>query len=152
MRTKIIDYRGWGIMFDTDDETFYASIEDKYTQKQSFASAKKYVDDYLKDNATFDPFLVERKPSLQNPKSKPIKIIGVRKDHRFIYEDEYGDRQQLPEYYEKDYILINPANNVFKDKLADLSAQIQELRRRGEATEKGLVTVTLKEVKAQYVH
>lgn len=150
MRTKITDYRGFEISFDTEDERFYADIEGSSQQKQSFASAKKYVDDYVKENNIFKSFDAERKPTLGNPYPNIITITGIRKDKRFVYNGDGVTNSQLSEYYENDYILINQANNVFKVKLADLRDKIDALKVESNVVEAQLVIVTLKEVKAQY--
>ena len=62
MKVFIENYRGWDISFDTDKESFYAQSDeyDVGETKKSFASAKKYIDDFLKDNLQFQPIWVER--------------------------------------------------------------------------------------------
>ena len=114
MRVEIENYRGWDISFDTERETFYAkSVEyDRGETKRSFASAKQFVDDFIKENLQFKPVWVEKVPSQYNNQNK-IKLIGIRKDKRFVYEDADGKKNQLSEYSEKDYILCNEENKTF---------------------------------------
>ena len=112
MRTLITEYRGWEIFFDTDKEEFYtiSNEYDKDITKKSFASTKKFVDDYIKENNSFKPILVQKEPSMFN-NGEIIKLIGIRKDGDFMYEDKDGKKQRLSSYNEKDYFLINPEND-----------------------------------------
>ena len=51
MKVQIENYRGWNIEFDTEKESFYCHSEqhDKDENKKSFASTKKWIDDFIKD-------------------------------------------------------------------------------------------------------
>lgn len=101
---KIEDYRGWEISFDTDNETFvaYSNFYDSDVKKQSYASCKKYIDDFIKENTHFKPLIVSayrRSETLQR-----IKIIGIRKDGKFISETPKG-KSSISGYDEKDYFI-----------------------------------------------
>jgi hypothetical protein len=128
MKTLITEYRGWEIFFDTDKEEFYtvSSEYDKDNTKKSFVATKKFIDEYIKDNNNFKPFLVQNEPGMFHS-SEIIKIIGMRKDGRFIYEDANGKKQQLPSYRESSYFLINPENEEPFRKIAELEKKRDEL-------------------------
>lgn len=128
MKVEIEVYRGWSISFDTEKETFYCHSEqwDKDENKKSFASIKKWIDDFIKDNEVFNPIWVEAKP--RTYVEKKIKLIGIRKDRRFIYENEKGEKKQLPDYNEKDYILYDKENEKYKIEASKIDEQIELLR------------------------
>jgi hypothetical protein len=50
------------IYFDTDSEEFYtlSNQYDKENTKKSFASTKKNIDDYIKENSSFKPVMVQK--------------------------------------------------------------------------------------------
>lgn len=114
MKIEIETYRGWEISFDTNKDIFYAQSDeyDRGETKKTFLSAKSYVDDFLKNNIDFKPFWVETIPNIFNDHTQ-IKIIGIRKDKRFVFEGQDGKKEQLGEYDEKDYILVNTENEIF---------------------------------------
>jgi hypothetical protein len=117
MRVLIENYRGWEIKFDTDDENFYTVSNEYDTQqtKKSYNSAKKYIDDYIKENQNFKPIKVQKMASMYN-NAEEITLIGLRKDNAFMYEDSKGNKQQLSKYDEEDFFLINSDNdNIFKE-------------------------------------
>lgn len=153
MKAIIENYRGFEISFDTDTEAFYG-ISDQYDKdfkKPSYASAKKFIDEFLKDNQNFKPFWVEGNPDSWSSNSK-IKIIGIRKDGRFIYEDLKGQKQQISQYDEKDYILPNPANDPIKQKLKDLRLQEHEIDKEIRETKTQFIIKTLEDWKAEYLN
>jgi hypothetical protein len=88
MRVLIENYRGWELMFDTSSEDFYIMSNDYDTQqtKKSYASAKKYIDDYIKENQNFKPIKVQKMSSIYNS-AEVITLIGLRKD-------DYGKIEQ----------------------------------------------------------
>jgi hypothetical protein len=133
MIIKIEDYRGWEISFNTEKETFYTVSDsyDKQQEKRSYASIKKYIDEFIKDNNEFKPFWVEK---VDYRGVFKVKVIGIRKDNRFIYEDKKGEKQQLSEYDEKDWYLVNENNvsiydsiKIVKDKITALDDEKKEL-------------------------
>jgi hypothetical protein len=150
MKVEIEIYRGWSISFDTEKETFYCHSEqwDKDENKKSFASTRKWIDDFIKENEVFKPIWVETKPSIYNPDNR-IKLIGIRKDGRFIYENEKGDKKQLSEYNEKDYILYNPENDKYREEANKVNAELEELRLKRNAILKKVVGIELTEYKKQ---
>ena len=136
MKTKITDYRGWEISFDTDKEKFIA-FSDEYDRdetKVSFAATKKFIDDFLKENEVFKPFTVECKPTSWNRHPK-IKIIGIRKDNRFIYEDSKGEKCQLSEHNEDNYFMPDATTKeaygriaLIEEKKKSLELEIKEIQ------------------------
>jgi hypothetical protein len=150
MKVEIEIYRGWSISFDTEKETFYCHSEqwDKDVNKKSFASTRKWIDDFIKENEVFKPIWVEIKPDTYNI-DKRIKLIGIRKDGRFIYENEKGDKKQLSDYNEKDYILYNPENDKYREEANQVSVELEELRLKRNAILKKVVGIELTEYKKQ---
>ena len=151
MTILIENYRGWDISFNTVKETFYAQSDeyDRGETKKSFASAKQYIDDFIKENNQFKPVWVERLSFYGSVEGK-IKLIGIRKDKRFVYEGKDGKKEQLAEYSEKDYILYNKENDIFYK-------QIEECRKRRDALDEEIkeikdkiVKVGLDSIKAKY--
>lgn len=134
MKVEIEIYRGWSISFDTEKETFYCHSEqwDRDENKKSYSSTKKWIDDFIKENETFKPVWIETKPFSYNP-DKRIKLIGIRKEGRFIYENEKGDKKQLSDYNEKDYILYNPENDKYREEAKLVDAELEELRLKRDA-------------------
>lgn len=128
MEVLIENYRGFDISFDTDQENFYvfSDSRDHDQRKQSYASAKKYVDDYIKSNSEFKPFWVVKQPNRFAGDSK-ILITGIRKDGRFTYEDHKGKKQQISEYSEKDYQLYSPEYDAIQEEVTNLDNQISAL-------------------------
>lgn len=128
-------YRGWEIFFDTDEEKFLAMSEDYNRQETrgSFAAAKKWVDDFLKENEKFVPFDVHTWSG--GRRGPTLKVIGLRKDGRPATEDADGNKGQIGSYhYSGEYILLNPANApVF----AEIEAYDAETERIEQEREKG---------------
>lgn len=150
MKVEIEIYRGWSICFDTEKEAFYCHSEqyDKDENRKSYSSTKKWIDDFIKENETFRPVWIETKPTIYNS-DKRIKLIGIRKDGRFIYEDEKGDKKQLSEYNEKDYILYNSENDKYREEAKLLDVELEKLRLKRSAILNKVVGVELTEYKKQ---
>lgn len=136
MRVLIQTYRGWEIYFDTENEEFYTMSNqfDTDKTKKSYSSAIKYIDDYIKENYKFTPFYVQKMPSIYDNRDTTIKIIGIRKDGRFMYEDKDGSKHQLTEYDAKNYFKVNPENepifkeiHQLKDDISKLEGKVKEL-------------------------
>ena len=151
MKIEIENYRGWDISFDTDKETFYAQSDeyDRGETKKSFASAKQYIDDFIKDNLEFNPVWIETPASSYRNQSK-IKLIGIRKDKRFIYEGKDGKKEQLSEYSEKGYILSNEANDVPYAELKECRKRIALILEEINVIKAKIIKVGLDELKAKF--
>jgi hypothetical protein len=153
MKITIENYRGWDILFDTEREDFYAQSDeyDTGTHKRSFASAKKYIDDFIKDNTEFKSFRVTGNPNAWMGDKKPVKIIGIRKDRRFVYESpKDGSACQVSEHDEKGYMLIYPENEPHFKQLEDIKKQIDTLRVLEKEILARIRTTTLRDIKGQY--
>jgi hypothetical protein len=150
MKVEIEEYRGWTISFDTEQETFYCHSEqwDRDENRKSFAATKKWIDDFIKENQTFKPVWVEKKPNSYGSYSR-VKLIGIRKDGRFVYEDEKGDKKQLSEYDEKYYILYDERNDKIKEEAEKIASEIKLLRKKEEEILSSIVGISLSEYKKQ---
>jgi len=124
MFTLIENYRGYDILFDSEKETFISHIDDGKKEKKSFASSKKLIDDYLKDNANFKPFKIHHE---YNPK-QTVTVVGIRKDGRFSTENNKGEKGQVADYDERHWILPNPENDKHYTRISELRSQIEELK------------------------
>ena len=121
----IENYRGFDISFSTHLSKFICAItSDMLKKSESYESIKKYIDEYKKTNQDFNPFYVIPNPSSYYGKGR-LKIIGIRKDGRFITEDENGKKNQLSDYSLNDYILERPEN-------ANALEQLMLLKQREE--------------------
>lgn len=131
----IENYRGFDIEFNKDYEKFQCIItEDNTKESLSYSAIKKFIDEYKSDNNNFKPFWIERNFKTGNVNEKRIKIIGKRKDNRFIYENDMGEKQQMRDYYLDDYILVFPENESGRNQLIELEKE--EERQRLERNEK----------------
>lgn len=148
MKVLIENYRGWDIRFDTSDESFYSenAPEDKSVKKVSFASAKKYIDDYIKENQAFKPVRVVLEPGAYGG-NKSITLIGIRKDGLFVYEDSLGKKLTLSEYHEGRYIQENPHNDPIFERIENLEKERGIISEKIKEEENKLVRVTVKEIK-----
>lgn len=146
MKILIENYRGWDIYFNTDKESFYAESNeyDNQQEKKSYASAKKFIDDFIKDNVTFTPFFIYKEYD-----QKPIKVVGIRKDKRFVYEGAKG-LEQLSEWSEKDYFLTNEKNEPIFDKINKLLKNREELDTTIKDARKELVKEYITSIKEKY--
>lgn len=126
---KMCDYRGWEILFKTDEETFMVkNLQDHFEkEKKTFGACKKFIDDYIKNNANFKPVWVQCLPDMFRGKTK-LKIVGIRKDGRFVIENEKGENEQMSSYDEKNYFICTPENDPIYDSLVVLNARLLELR------------------------
>jgi hypothetical protein len=147
MQALIEEYRGWEIFFDTEKENFYTTAEkfDYQTTKKSYASAKKFIDDFIKDNMNFKPVMIQTKHG------DPRKLIGIRKDGRFIYEGWQGKPVQLESYHENDYFLVDEVNDPIFKKIKELEAQQEQLRLEVIEQLKHLKMVPIKTLKELYL-
>ena len=145
-------YRGFDIEFDTNCEKFQCiCTEENVKESISFATVKKYVDDYKKANQDFKPFWIEPVP--ERYKSGKLKVIGVRKDGRFVAENSKGDKIQISDYDINNYMLLKPENEMAMNKLSELKAKEEQQRVENNETRKLIISeiniVTLKDYKKQ---
>jgi len=127
MKVLIDNYRGFDIQFDVESERFQCVITEDITKDtSSYAPVKKFIDDYKKDNKSFAPFYAVSNPDSYT-KQKRIKIVGMRKDRRFISEVD-GETKQVSDYSLRDFILELPENEVH---IAELYA-LEERQKQAE--------------------
>lgn len=150
MKVLIETYRGWEISFDTEKEEFYclSNEYDNDKTKKSYASTKKYIDDYIKENEVFKPVkFMSDYSSYRN--RKYITLIGVRKDGAFIKEDENGEKSQLSKYDESDYFMVNEKNNPVFEELDKLSKEEEILSNKRKELQSKLIKLTVKHYRKQ---
>lgn len=160
MKVKIETYRRFDIFFDTEAEAFSSIVHEvnKFSdakvlkESKSYAAVKKAIDEYIKENNTFEPFFVRIKPSKHyfDEDKRRIKIVGIRKDNRFIAEDRNGKRFQVSEYDEKDYILERTEDVIHFATIAALQVEQDEIRKKIKQAEDAIKTESLNELKANY--
>jgi hypothetical protein len=102
-------YRGFEINFNPDEEVFHSIINDEDGKRsKSFSAVKKAIDEYIKENENFEPFYVINISNFQREFGEKLKIISIRKDGRFMFENKKKEKEQLSLYHEKKYILYDP--------------------------------------------
>ena len=148
MRALIENYRSWEIHFDTDKEDFYAVSSEYDTQetKRSYAAAKRYIDDYIKENNVFKPIKVQKAPSLFS-NGEVITLIGIRKDNAFMYEDKNGKKQQLSNYDEKDYFLVDSQNDHYFNRIAELAIEREKIDAEIKEINSKVVKVDVRQIR-----
>lgn len=126
MQILIENYRGTEIFFSTSDEkfTYYFEPFDSRS-KLSFAACKKAIDDFIKENDKFIPFDAR---SISSGKLEG-KIIGKRKDGKYILEDLKGKKIVLFDYASSDaYIEYKEEDNKIFETRDLMFAKIDEIR------------------------
>jgi hypothetical protein len=147
MKVLIEKYRGFDIHFEVNDELFSVETDSYGKGSKSFAAVKSGIDEYLKNNLEFKPFKAIRKAGGQL-----ITIIGIRKDGRFNYEDSKGNKKQLSEYDEMDYVIYNgDEHDKHFAKSAYLETISDEAKREIERHYAKLTGDTIKQIKANYI-
>lgn len=150
MKVLIERYRNIEIEFNPDKEIFETAIKDSSKESKSFAAVKKWIDEYLKDNATFEPFYIVGKPDLYTS-NKRLKIIGIRKDGRFVAETDKGEKTQISEYDEDRFILEEEIHYKQFAKIAILEIERDKAAQLVADARKEVTGTTLKSVKANYL-
>lgn len=150
MESIIEDYRGHEIRFNTETETFVCDIDDSRSVKKSYPALKKFIDDFIKDNYEFKQFSVVEIPNGYNSE-KVRKIIGIRKDDRFVFQGENGKTEQFADYDLDRYMLIDEENETQWQKLKSVIEQINKLQKEQREIKKGFKITTLKSVKQNYI-
>ena len=155
----IENYRKFDIYFNTEEETFHC-ISDYYDteqKKKTYASAKKAIDEYIKENAEFKPFFALRydwkfKNDFGFPisnESNKVTVTGIRKDRRFVM-----DAEQISESDEIRYFIPVPENEPIFEELAPLIKEkgiyeklVKERHSQIMEIGKKLTLITLKDYK-----
>ena len=132
MKILIENYRGFDIEFDTDCEKFQCIGNEENTKKStSFSAVKKFVDEYKKTNEGFKPFWVETLPTYYM--IDKLKVVGLRKDGRYVAENSEGVKIQLSDYDTGNYMLLKEENGNAIKLLSEL--KITEEKQRVENNE-----------------
>lgn len=151
MRVLIENYRKWEIFFDTEAESFYTASDwyDRQATKASYASIKKFIDDFIKDNMEFKPVFVER---YDNFRKEKVRLVGLKKDKCFMYEDEKGVRKQMSKYDERYYYLSNSDNEKQYEVIKQLEEKVTALRKQIREEEEKIIKVSLDEIRDKYLN
>ena len=152
----IDNYRGFDIEFETINEKFKCIITDELVKESiSFSEIKKFVDEYKKTNQDFKPFYVESNPDRYSFKNSKLKIIGVRKDGRFVAENSQGEKVQVYDYDIEDYMLYKQENEHALKLLSDLLEKVENQRVENNQIRKDIIStiniVTLKDFKSTLI-
>lgn len=152
MKATIEKYRGFEIWFDTDTESFQCDIDNEKSIKKSYPALKKFIDEYIKENNKFIPFLVESNPNGRwAPTVKKGKITGIRKDGRYILTDEEGHSAQVSDWDLEKYIMVHVKNKVIWEELKThqeyRDKTEKELYEKEEQIKKKFIIITLKQYK-----
>lgn len=141
-------YRNFNISFCPSDEMFQVWSEhyDNESKKKSFSACKSYIDEYIKTNREFVPFLV------QDDRGNIKKIVGIRKDLRFNYVESNKSPQQLGDYDRKYLFKYNQSNDVIFDELKQIDSEIESLRIKRRKVESEIIkeVIDWESIKAQY--
>lgn len=148
----IENYRGFDIEFDTSCEKFQCVATDEDVKEStSFTAVKKFVDDYKKINQDFKPFWIEPNPSSYFKSKDKLKVVGIRKDGRFVAENSKGEKQQISDYNLTDYIIFKIENEPILKSLKELNAEDEQQRSANEIRRKQIIKtlniISLKEFK-----
>lgn len=147
MRVLIEKYRGFDIYFNPDQEMFEVEADSYGKCSKSFAAVKSGIDEYLKNNLEFKPF-----KAIAIDSGDIINIIGIRKDERFNYEDSKGKKQQLSDYYEKNYVVYNSEiHDQHFATLAYLKVLKDEAVKAVNDCINSITGDTIKQIKANYI-
>lgn len=154
-KIHLLLYRNWDIYISNESGRFIIENDaaESEIQKPSLDAAKAFVDDFIKRNAVFEPFLVEkvdRDGMLDDwRKEGPRKVLGIRKDGRFILENSKGEKEQLGENYTDGWALFNPENTAIRAEIEAIEAELAEAgkpyKQRIKAAKNRLRITTLKQ-------
>lgn len=148
MKAPIEIYRGFDITFDTDSETFlcYSSEWDTESGKRSYAAAKKWIDDFIKENVKFKRVLITGVIGEYADKSK-LTLTGIRKDHAFMAEGTSGV-SQISKYHESRYCIYQPEHDAIRAEYERMGKEIEHMqKKRDEYLKENYNPVTLDEYK-----
>lgn len=129
MKTEIDNYRGYEIRFDTYNETFECDIDDSRSVKKSYATIKKFIDEYIKENNEFKPFKIVPNPLEWHVKEQSAMVTGLRKDKAYQIELADGNKQQLSTYDESKYWVSTPEIIAEIEKVKPVLAEIKRLEK-----------------------
>lgn len=131
MKTKVDDYKGFEIYFDTDDGKFIIEGCDRQDTKPSYNSAKKFVDNFLKENNMFPEFKLTSNPRKHGWGRKDVIVQGLHGNGNLLaYDEEKQEKFQLTTYNWDDYIFVDDLKSCGydSDKVERLEAKLEKLR------------------------
>lgn len=146
MGVKIDNYRGFDIEFQIHSESFTCEVSDAIKfEKGSYKKIQEAIDEYLKKNQSFKPFKVITKPiSRYGGIGRGVyTVIGIRKDDRFIYQDDEGKKHQLSDYNEKDVILYEPEMEQQLVQIAYLETLVDDARKKVDEAKSKVKGITI---------
>jgi hypothetical protein len=139
MKVTIENYRGFEILFDTNHERFQCIITEDHTKEsKSYPAVKKFIDEYMKDNQSFKPFYIESIPGSYNDRGT-LKIVGIRKDKRFITEDKNGNKGQVSEYDLDKSMLKKECNQSIIESIKFLESKFKDYQKKYIEDKKHLI-------------
>jgi len=149
MKISIEQYRGFDISFNPDKEEFNG-LSDSYDSElssKSFSAVKSKIDQYIKDNTTFRPFWVVDVSGYN--KGEKLRVVGIRKDKRFMAEKSDGTKCQISDHNEKDYVEYKPEMDAIFEEIKKVGAKIGVLQKEKVAIEKTLTGKMLRDIKLE---
>jgi len=151
MKTLIDNYRGWDIYYDTEIERFVVASDgwDQRSDRGSFSSCKRWVDDHIKANSTFTPFEVQHWPGRTS--SEILTITGIRKDGRPATKNANGVVGQMTDYSIRDYILRDPDNDPIFSELVDFDRETSRLEAQREILRRAIADKVVAKPLADYL-
>jgi hypothetical protein len=82
-----------------------------------------------------------------------IKVVGIRKDGRFITEDSNGNKKQLSDYEINRYMLFNSDNEIHINRIIEQQNKAKLQLKENQEARKQLISeiniVNLKDYKSQ---
>ena len=143
MIVEIMQYKGWQISFETNVEKFYAISynDDLQKEKASLSAAKKFIDEFIKDNQNFKPVKV------RNMAGAVFTLIGIRKDGLFVCEDKEGKKETMSSYNEIAYFVVDSINDATFEQIESLQSERKAIGEKICNLETKLVKVTISELR-----
>ncbi len=147
MRIHIEEYRGWDIYFNTQTEEFYtiSNEYEKQVNKKSFSAAKKYVDDFIKDNINFE------RVTVVDRSGREIDLIGVRKDGAFMCIENGGEPKQFSKYDESSFFVKHETHSLVFEQVREIEKEKKRLDKQIQELRDGLIkTTTVSELRKKW--
>ena len=77
-------------------------------------------------NQDFKPFWIELLPNSYRNKKGKLRVVGIRKDGRFVSEDKDGKKEQISDYDISNYMIVKPENESILSELSTLKNEIEQ--------------------------
>lgn len=131
----IEEYRGYEIAYDEEKDKFYCPVDnDKWDNKErkSLTAMKYAIDGHLKQNENFVPFVVIEARRYHGTPDK-LTILSRTKDGKFVYENEEGKKKSIDDYYFKDWLIYDEADEPVLRAMEIIDNQIEKLQEEFKA-------------------